>query len=50
MTVASTTALITGAFSDFGTAVIAILTLVIGMGLAYLVFRFGWKKVKGSLR
>jgi len=50
MTTASTTALITDAFADFGTAVLTILGLVIGMGLAYLVYRFGWRKVKGSLR
>jgi len=48
MTAASTTAIITGAVTDYGVALLAILTAVIGIGLAYLVFRFGWRKVKGS--
>jgi len=50
MTTASTTALITTAFTDFGVGVLAILGLVIGIGVAYLVFKFGWRKVKGSVR
>jgi len=33
----------------WGSAVFTILTAVIGIGLAYLVFRFGWNKVKSSL-
>jgi len=50
MTASATQALITGAVSSFGTAVLAIITATLAIGLAYLVFRFGWKKVKGSLR
>jgi len=50
MTASSTTALITDAFTDYGTAVLVILGAVIGIGLAYLVFKFGWRKVKGSVR
>jgi len=50
MTSASTTALILEAFTDYGIALIAILGAVIGIGLAYLVFRFGWRRVKGSTR
>lgn len=50
MNASSTQALITGTIADFGIAVLAIITAVIGLGLAYLVFRFGWRRVKGSLR
>ena len=50
MSASSTTALITSSLTDFGTQVVTILTAVIAVGVAYLVFRFGWKKVKGSLR
>ena len=37
-------------FYDYGSALVLILTAVIGIGLAYLVFRFGWRKIKGSTR
>jgi len=50
MTASATQALVTSTLADFGGAVLVILTAVIGIGLAYLVFRFGWRKVKGSLR
>jgi len=50
MDASSTLTLITTGFSDFGTAVLAILGLAIGIGVGYLVFRVGWKKIKGSLR
>jgi len=50
MTVASTTDLITGAAADFSTAALAILAVVIGIGVALFVFRWGWRKVKGSVR
>jgi hypothetical protein len=50
MNATATQALVTGAVTDFGTSVLAIITATIGLGLAYLVFRFGWKKVKGALR
>jgi len=42
--------LIGGMFFGFGGAVLVILGAVITIGLAYLVFKFGWKKVKGSVR
>jgi uncharacterized membrane protein YgaE (UPF0421/DUF939 family) len=35
-------------FYTYGASLVTILTAVIGIGVAYLVFRFGWKKVKGS--
>lgn len=44
------TTLITGTLTDYGTALVTILGAVIGIGVAYLVFRFGWRKVKGSTR
>lgn len=50
MNATTSLALITGAVSDYGTALIAILGAVIGIGLGMLVFRFGWGKVKGSTR
>jgi hypothetical protein len=50
MSVASTTSLITGAFTDFGGAVLVILGAVLTIGVAYLVFKFGWRKVRGSVR
>jgi len=50
MTASSTQALVISTLGDFGVAVLAILTAVIGIGVAYLIFRFGWRKVKGSLR
>jgi uncharacterized membrane protein YgaE (UPF0421/DUF939 family) len=40
--------IITSALGDYGTALVTILTAVIGIGVAYLIFRFGWRKVKGS--
>jgi len=50
MTAAAMQSLVTTTLSSFGTSVLAIVTAVIGVGLAYLVFRFGWRKVKGSLK
>lgn len=38
------------AFYTYGGALVTILTAVIGIGVAYLIFRFGWRKVKGSTR
>jgi hypothetical protein len=50
MTATATQGLITGALTDFGGAVLVILTAVLVIGVGYLVFRFGWSKVKSSLR
>jgi len=50
MTAAATEALITSSLTDFGDSVVVILGAVLVIGVAYLVFHFGWKKVKGSLR
>lgn len=40
--------LLGGAFYSYGGSLLTILTAVIGIGVAYLVFRFGWRKVKGA--
>lgn len=37
-----------GAFYTYGGALIVILGAVLTIGVAYLVFRFGWRKVKGA--
>lgn len=50
MSASSTEALVTATLTTFGGSVLVILTAVIGIGVAYLVFRFGWRRVKGSLR
>jgi len=50
MSTSSVVSLIQSQVTDLGTAVLTILTAVIGLGLAYLVFKFGWRKVKGSVR
>jgi len=50
MSASTTQALITGGLTDFGTSVVAVLTAVLVIGIGYLVFRFGWSKIKSSLR
>jgi len=50
MTASGTLALSLSTLSTYGLAVLAIITAVIGIGVAYLVYKFGWRKVKGSLR
>jgi len=50
MAISDTQALVTSTLGTFGTAVLVIITAVIAVGVAYLVFKFGWRKVKGSLR
>jgi len=49
MTASATQALIVDTVADFGVAVLAIITATIAIGLAYLVFKFGWLKTKQSL-
>lgn len=48
MNASSTQALIETAGANFGIALLAILTVVIGIGVGMLVFRVGWRKIKGS--
>jgi len=50
MSTSTALALILGKITDFGTAVLTILSATIVIGLGYLVYRFGWRKTKSSLR
>jgi len=50
MNATATQALILDAVTDYGTAILAILAAVIVVGVGMIVFRFGWRKVKGSTR
>jgi len=50
MSATATQALILDSATDYGVAILAILGAVITIGLGMLVFRFGWRKVKGSTR
>jgi len=50
MNASSTLALITDAAQDYGTALLAVLGAVIVIGVGMLVFKVGWRKVKGSAR
>jgi len=50
MDVTAAQGVVTSTLSTFGGAVLVIITAVIAVGVAYLVYRFGWRKVKGSLR
>lgn len=48
MNASTTQALITTAISDFGGAMLVVLGAVLVVGVGFLVFRVGWRKVKGS--
>jgi len=50
MSTTSATTLITGSVTDVGTAMLAILGAILIVGVGYLVFKFGWKRVKGVVR
>jgi len=50
MSISDAQGLITDAFTDFGGAVLVILGAMLTIAVAYLVFKFGWRKVKGSIR
>lgn len=47
-TATSSTALITGTLSTFGIQLLIILGGIISIALGYLIFRFGWSKVKNA--
>jgi len=49
MTGSAITTLVTDTLGDFSTNALTIVTAVIGIGVAFLLFRFGWRKVKGSM-
>jgi len=48
MSTTTVLALLTSAAGDFGTAMLVVLGVVIGIGVGFLVFRIGWRKIKGS--
>lgn len=48
MSASSTQTLITSAITDFGSAGLVVLGGVVGIAVALLVFRFGWKKLRGA--
>jgi len=50
MSTSSAVALITSSVADYGSAVLTVLTAVVGLGLAYLAFKFGWRKLRGAVR
>lgn len=47
MSASTTQALITGALTDFGAAALVVLTAIIAVAVGFLVFRWGWKKIRG---
>jgi len=50
MTAAAIGTLATTTLSAFGAQVLIVLTAVIGVAIAYFLFKFAWKKIKGSVR
>jgi len=49
MTVASSTDLITTFVGQVGVGVITVLTVVLGLAVAYMIFKFGWRKLRGAI-
>jgi len=45
MTPSTMTSVVLTTLTTFGLSVLAILTAVIGVAVAYLVFKFGWQRV-----
>ena len=50
MDATDTGTLITGAFTTFGTQALLVLTALVGIGIAFYVFRWGWNVVRRSDR
>jgi len=50
MTVGAISTLATTTLTAFGTQVLAVLTAVIGVAIAYFLFKFAWRKIKGSVK
>lgn len=42
--------LATSTLTAFGGQVLIVLTAVIGVAIAYFLFKFAWSKIKGSVR
>jgi hypothetical protein len=49
MNSSSTQLLITDGLTTFGTAILVIIASTLTIGIAYLLFRNGWKMLKNSL-
>jgi len=49
MDLASIGTLATTTLSDFGDQVLVVLGAVIGVAIAYFLFKFAWRKIKGSV-
>jgi len=49
MTASAIQALVLANLLQWGLSLMAIITSVIGLGVAYLVFRFGWGNIQNSL-
>lgn len=49
MTATAIQSLVTGTLSDFGSFVIIVLTAVIGVSVAYLAFRMGYRAIQNTL-
>lgn len=47
---ASTTELITDAVTSFSTSALVVLAAVIALAVGLLVFRWGWRKVRGAAK
>lgn len=50
MSASATQALITGALTDYGGALLIIFGAVLTVAVGVLVFNYGWRRVKGSTR
>jgi len=50
MSTSTALALVQGGFTDFGVAVLAVLGSLLTIAIGYLVFKFGWRKIRGSVR
>ena len=50
MNLTAISSLMTGTLNAFGDQVLVVLTAVIGVAIAYFLFKFAWRKIKGSVR
>ena len=50
MTPSAIQTLVTDSLTDVGDAALVILTAVVGIAIAYFLFKWGFRKVKGAVR
>jgi len=50
MTASSSVSLITDAITDFGGSALVVLGAIIVLGVGFLVFYWGWRKVRGAAK